>query len=121
MRTKNVLTLAGVALILLLLVVFVGSSFIATVANNTTNNTTLNESINDTVNATVEANNTTTAKKTSTQKSSKTSVSDSKSDVKTSVFTVSEDEKGENEGMEPGKYKMYYTEKDGPIDVEKID
>lgn len=36
------------------------------------------------------------------------------------VFTVSENETGQNEGMEPGTYVMYYTENDGPLKVEKI-
>lgn len=37
------------------------------------------------------------------------------------TFTISENETGQNQGMEPGKYVMYYTENDGIIKVEKID
>ena len=36
------------------------------------------------------------------------------------TFTISENETGQNEGMEPGKYVMYYTENDGIIKIEKI-
>ncbi len=36
------------------------------------------------------------------------------------TFVVSENETGQNEGMEPGTYVMYYTENDGPIKIEKI-
>ena len=36
------------------------------------------------------------------------------------TFTVSENETGQNEGMEPGTYVMYYTTNDGPIKIEKV-
>ena len=36
------------------------------------------------------------------------------------TFTVSENETGQNQGMEPGTYVMYYTTNDGPIKIQKI-
>jgi len=45
---------------------------------------------------------------------------DSGNELKKQMFTVSENETGQNEGMEPGTYVMYYTENDGPIKVDKI-
>ena len=40
--------------------------------------------------------------------------------LKKQTFVVSENETGQNQGMEPGTYVMYYTENDGPIKIEKI-
>ena len=37
------------------------------------------------------------------------------------TFTITGNETGQNEGMEPGTYVMYYTENDGIIKVDKID
>lgn len=48
-------------------------------------------------------------------------VADSGDTLHKQTFTVSENETGQNEGMEPGTYVMYYTENDGPIKVQKID
>jgi len=45
---------------------------------------------------------------------------DSGNELKKQMFTVSENETGQNEGMEPGTYVMYYTENDGPIKVDKV-
>ena len=36
------------------------------------------------------------------------------------TFTITGNETGQNEGMEPGTYVMYYTENDGIIKVDKI-
>ena len=36
------------------------------------------------------------------------------------TFTVSENETGQNQGMEPGTYVMYYTTNDGPIKIQKV-
>ena len=40
--------------------------------------------------------------------------------LKKQTFTVSENETGQHEGMEPGTYVLYYTENDGPIKIEKV-
>ena len=40
--------------------------------------------------------------------------------LKKQTFVVSENETGQNQGIEPGTYVMYYTENDGPIKIEKI-
>lgn len=40
--------------------------------------------------------------------------------LKKQTFTVSENETGQNQGMEPGTYVMYYTGNDGPIKIEKV-
>ena len=37
------------------------------------------------------------------------------------TFTITGNETGQNEGMEPGTYVMYYTENDGIIKVEKTE
>lgn len=116
--------IAAVVLILLGIVVFSASTFNFSDNNTTndTNNTTVNDSQNISSNQTNSTNSTTqttqnkkTQTKTSTQKTSS-----SQSDVHKTYFTVSDNEKGQYEGMSPGKYVETWTEKDGPINVDKI-
>lgn len=135
------------ALIILLLACLIGGYYalglnddntsITDIANNTTDeitddniteNITLNSTEdNVTENVTVSTKKSDNTKK-SVQKSSKkqtTSKSATKQssddEIKYSTFTVSKNEKGQNEGMEPGTYRMSYSAKEGPIDVQKID
>ncbi len=85
-----------------------------TTANNTTNITQENS---QTQSSSKQQTTKSSNKKSSSSQSYSSSSSDSK--VHKSYFTVSENEKGQNEGMEPGRYVEYYTD-DGPIDVRKI-
>lgn len=74
---------------------------------NVTSNITNTSDLNDTFNETLDKNDTNSA-------------TDAGDIVHKQVFTVTEDTVGQNEGMEPGTYVLYYTENDGPIKVEKI-
>ncbi|WP_455645569.1 hypothetical protein [Methanosphaera sp.] len=116
---QNIKILIGVAVVLVALCAVAGiSMYTNTSDNNTTNNTTIE--LNNTTaenNTTVE--NTTTTQSSKTKSTSKSS-SSSGDEVQSRTFTVSENEKGQNEGMEPGVYRETYTANDGPISVEKI-
>ena len=82
----------------------------AVVENLTANATDVNASAvidNKTVN---DANNT----------NANSNAVDSGDVLKKQTFTVSENETGQHEGMEPGTYVLYYTENDGPIKIEKV-
>ena len=125
MENKNLIIIGVVAVVLICLALFAGISLFdkfntLNETNNTTNDTvnlTLNES-NDT-NATTEKTSTTT-KKSSSSSNKKSSSSDPDSEVHESYFTVSENEKGQREGMEPGRYVEKWSSKEGPISLEKV-
>ncbi|MBE6494075.1 MAG: hypothetical protein E7Z84_05665 [Methanosphaera stadtmanae] len=106
-----------------------GTSLIPTLTNNTTNNTTVNnKTVNNSITEIENANNssaqTNTQQSSSSRSQSKNSKSKSNTDsgdkIYTDTFTVSANEKGQNEGMEPGTYRATYSAKQGPISVEKI-
>lgn len=116
--------ITAVVLILLGIVVFSTDTFKLSDNNTTndTNNTTANDTQNISSNQTNSSNGTTQTasnKKTQTKTSSQ-KTSSSQSDVHKSYFTVSDNEKGQYEGMAPGRYVETWTEKDGPIGLDKV-
>lgn len=116
--------ISAVVLILLGIVVFSTGTFNLSDNNTTndTNNTTINDTQNISTNQTNSANDTTqtTSNKNSKTKTNSQKTSGSQSDVHKSYFTVSENEKGQYEGMAPGKYVETWTEKEGPISLDKV-
>ena len=114
-----------VALIALIVVGYVALNFVPTNevldlnltdnAENLTDNITENLTVNATdVNASVVDNQTVNDANASSDGIDPGDV------LKKQTFVVSENETGQNQGMEPGTYVMYYTENDGPIKIEKI-
>ena len=88
-------------------------------AENLTDNITQNLTANTTdVNASAVNANKTVNDANNTNASS--NAVDSGDVLKKQTFTVSENETGQHEGMEPGTYVLYYTENDGPIKIEKV-
>ena len=119
---------AKIAIIVFAVLIFIGILFSASTihlsnndSNNSTNdsqNTTLNQTNNTSDNSTQHTN--TKSQSVSTKKSSQKSEStSSQSDIHKSYFTVSENEKGQYEGMEPGRYVETWSS-DGPISVDKV-
>ncbi|AMK15085.1 hypothetical protein [Methanobrevibacter olleyae] len=107
------------ALIAIIIIGFLALNFVPTgndtdlnISNNSTNGTIIisQDSINNNVSDGGKLNDT----------NSSSNITDSGDILHKQIFTVSENETGQNEGMEPGTYIMYYTENDGPIKVEKI-
>ena len=124
-------TLVGliIALIAIIVVGFVALRFVPTGdltdLNLTGNDTNVTEDFNVTVadNQTNVTDNATAKNDTAIEDANATTNSSSvdPGDVlHKQTFVVSENETGQNEGMEPGTYVMYYTENDGPIKIEKI-
>ncbi len=114
-----------VALIALIVVGYVALNFVPTNevldlnltdnAENLTDNITENLTVNATdVNASADDNQTVNDTNASSDGIDPGDV------LKKQTFVVSENETGQNQGMEPGTYVMYYTENDGPIKIEKI-
>ena len=124
MRTHNVLMIVIAAVILIGILVVATSSLMPNQTNNTTiNNTTDNNTTNETINTSTnssQANNQHSSSSSSKSKSSSKSNIDPDDVIHTDTFTVSENEKGQNEGMEPGTYRATYSANQGPISVEKI-
>ncbi|RAP53010.1 MAG: hypothetical protein BZ133_00155 [Methanosphaera sp. SHI613] len=124
----QIAVIAAVVLILLGIVVF--STGMLNPVNNTTNdtnNTTMNDSQNMSLNQT---NNTTNDQSQSTSnnknqgsssKQASQQSSNSQSNVHKSYITISENEKGQYEGMAPGRYVETWSESEGPISMDKID
>ena len=123
---------AKIAIIAFIVLIFIGILFSTSTfnltnndSNNSTNDTqniTLNQANNTSDNSTqnINTNTNTKSQSTNTQKSSQSSKSSSsQSDVHKSYFTVSENEKGQYEGMEPGRYVETWSS-DGPISVDKV-
>jgi len=134
MREEIKIIIIAIVAIILVGLLTGGALSIMSNDNNTTNETnatndtniTNDTPANNTTNITQENSQTQSSSKqqttkTNTKKSSVSQSSSSSSDSKVhkGYFTVSENEKGQNEGMEPGRYVEYYTD-DGPIDVRKI-
>ena len=113
-----------VALIALIIVGFVALNFVPNNdvldnAENLTDNITQNLTVNTTdVNASAVNANKTVNDANNTNANS--NAVDSGDVLKKQTFTVSENETGQHEGMEPGTYVLYYTENDGPIKIEKV-
>ena len=118
-----------VALIAIIVVGFVALNFVPhgdlPDLNLTANDTNVTEDVNVTVvenqtNLTANA----TAKNDTAIEDANANATNSSVDpgdvLHKQTFVVSENETGQNEGMEPGTYVMYYTENDGPIKIEKI-
>ena len=118
-----------VALIAIIVVGFVALNFVPhgdlPDLNLTANDTNVTEDVNVTVvenqtNLTANA----TAKNDTAIEDANANATNSSVDpgdvLHKQTFVVTENETGQNEGMEPGTYVMYYTENDGPIKIEKI-
>ena len=130
MLNKRFIIAFILALIALIVVGFIALNFVptndildlnATDLENVTDNATLNISeaqidaaLNNTANVTV---NDTSADANDTNASSDIDPGDV---LHKQTFTITENETGQNEGMEPGTYVMYYTGNDGIIKVEKV-
>ena len=130
MLNKRFIIAFILALIALIVIGFIALNFVptndildlnATALENVTDNATLNiseaqidEALNNTANVTA---NYTSADANDTNASSDIDPGDV---LHKQTFTITENETGQNEGMEPGTYVMYYTENDGIIKVEKI-
>lgn len=128
MLNKKLIIAFIVALIALVVVGFVALHFVPNNdvlnlnltdnAENLTDNITQNLTVNNTVNASTVIGNKTVDNANNTNASS--NPIDSGDVLKKQTFTVSENETGQHEGMEPGTYVLYYTENDGPIKIDKI-
>ena len=128
MLNKKLIIAFIVALIALVVVGFVALHFVPNNdvlnlnltdnAENLTDNITQNLTVNNTVNASAVIGNKTVDNANNTNASS--NPIDSGDVLKKQTFTVSENETGQHEGMEPGTYVLYYTENDGPIKIDKI-
>ena len=128
MLNKKLIIAFIVALIALVVVGFVALHFVPNNdvlnlnltdnAENLTDNITQNLTVNNTVNASAVIGNKTVDNANNTNASS--NPIDSGDVLKKQTFTVSENETGQHEGMEPGTYVLYYTENDGPIKIEKV-
>ena len=130
MLNKRFIIAFILALIALIVIGFIALNFVptndildlnATALENVTDNATLNISeaqidaaLNNTANVTA---NDTSADANDTNASSDIDPGDV---LHKQTFTITGNETGQNEGMEPGTYVMYYTENDGIIKVEKI-
>lgn len=130
MLNKRFIIAFILALIALIVIGFIALNFVptndildlnATALENVTDNATLNiseaqidEALNNTANVTA---NYTSADANDTNASSDIDPGDV---LHKQTFTITGNETGQNEGMEPGTYVMYYTENDGIIKVEKI-
>ena len=119
-----------IALIALIVVGFIALNFVPTgdIVNlnvnkeNITDNATLNltnESIDSVLNVT-DLNGTDINDTGADDKDNKSADVDPGDVLHKQTFTVSENETGQNQGMEPGTYVMYYTTNDGPIKIQKI-
>ena len=130
MLNKRFIIAFILALIALIVIGFIALNFVptndildlnATALENVTDNATLNiseaqidEALNNTAYVTA---NYTSADANDTNASSDIDPGDV---LHKQTFTITGNETGQNEGMEPGTYVMYYTENDGIIKVEKI-
>ena len=130
MLNKRFIIAFILALIALIVIGFIALNFVptndildlnATALENVTDNATLNiseaqidEALNNTANVTA---NYTSADANDTNASSDIDPGDV---LHKQTFTITGNETGQNEGMEPGTYVMYYTENDGIIKVDKI-
>ena len=130
MLNKRFIIAFILALIALIVIGFIALNFVptndildlnATALENVTDNATLNISedqidaaLNNTANVTA---NDTSADANDTNASSDIDPGDV---LHKQTFTITGNETGQNEGMEPGTYVMYYTENDGIIKVDKI-
>lgn len=85
--------------------------------NNKINNTTTGTISNNSTNISTNITNNTTISDINNTNDSNVNPGDI---IQKKVFTVKENEKGQNEGMEPGTYIIYYTANDGPLKIEKI-
>lgn len=133
MLNKKVIIGFIIALLALIVVGFIALNIVPTTdltdfnvsgdVANLTDNATLNISespIDAELNATNDtANNDTNADDANKTNSSSDDI-DSGDVLHKQTFTITGNETGQNEGMEPGTYVMYYTENDGIIKVEKI-
>ena len=119
-----------IALIALIVVGFIALNFVPTgdIVNlnvnkeNITDNATLNltnESIDSVLNVT-DLNDTDVNDTNADDKDKNSSDIDPGDVLHKQTFTVSENETGQNQGMEPGTYVMYYTTNDGPIKIKKV-
>ena len=122
MLNKRFIIAFILALIALIVIGFIALNFVptndlidlnGTALENVTDNATLNLTL-DELNITA---NDTSADVNDTNQSSDIDPGDV---LHKQTFTISENETGQNEGMEPGTYVMYYTGNDGIIKVEKI-
>ena len=102
-------------LILILLIILCGVYLLIV---DETHHQTENNKINNTTTGTISNNSTNI----STNITNNTTISNVNPGdiIQKKVFTVKENEKGQNEGMEPGTYIIYYTANDGPLKIEKI-
>ena len=130
MLNKRFIIAFILALIALIVIGFIALNFVptndildlnATALENVSDNATLNiseaqidEALNNTANVTA---NYTSADANDTNASSDIDPGDV---LHKQTFTITGNETGQNEGMEPGTYVMYYTGNDGIIKVEKI-
>ena len=128
MLNKRFIIAFVLALIALIVIGFIALNFVptndildlnATALENVSDNATLNISeaqidavLNDTAND--------IANDTSANDTNASSDIDPGDVLHKQTFTITENETGQNEGMEPGTYVMYYTGNDGIIKVEKI-
>ena len=128
MLNKRFIIAFVLALIALIVIGFIALNFVptddildlnATDLENVSDNATLNISeaqidavLNDTAND--------IANDTSANDTNASSDIDPGDVLHKQTFTITENETGQNEGMEPGTYVMYYTGNDGIIKVEKI-
>ena len=133
MLNKKVIIGFIIALLALIVVGFIALNIVPTTdltdfnvsgdVANLTDNATLNISESP-IDAELNATNDTANNDTSAADANKTNSSsddiDSGDVLHKQTFTITGNETGQNEGMEPGTYVMYYTENDGIIKVEKI-
>lgn len=129
MLNKKLIISLIIALIAIIVVGFVALHFVPNGdladLNLTGNDTNVTEDVNVTVvenqtNLTDNATANDTAKEDANASATNSSSVDPGDVLHKQTFVVSENETGQNEGMEPGTYVMYYTENDGPIKIEKI-
>ena len=136
MLNKKVIIGFIIALIALIVIGFVALHFVPNgdltdlnVGGNVSN-VTANSTINITDNpiesvTNVTENNDTAVNENATDDANDTNSSSDDIDagdvLHKQTFTITGNETGQNEGMEPGTYVMYYTENDGIIKVDKID
>ena len=130
MLNKKLIISLIIALIAIIVVGFVALHFVPNGdladLNLTGNDTNVTEDVNVTVveNQTNITDNATAKNDTAIEDANASATNSSSVDpgdvLHKQTFVVSENETGQNEGMEPGTYVMYYTENDGPIKIEKI-
>ena len=134
MLNKRFIIAFILALIALIVIGFIALNFVptndildlnATALENVTDNATLNIS-EDQIDAALNNTANVTANVTANDTSADANDTNASSDIDPGdvlhkqTFTITGNETGQNEGMEPGTYVMYYTENDGIIKVEKI-